>query len=411
MPESIVSVFARHRGRILLVRADATDGLWDAISVHGRQGPERTACRALERYLEPGHTAAIRRVGESGVNADDARPVLVDVSDRKMRQDVEVAWVHATEMLRRETVPGLWEQYRQIGPTRDTVLADRVHGSSTVSIHALEVLRDRAAQLEAGPSTEGWSEIVSDAKALATSRPELTALVTRIDRAMSRADGEAEALERVCRDEIDRAARADEAAARRAAPLCADLCVLSLSRSQTVESCLTGADASSVVLLESRPDREAIPMAESLACEGVAVSLTLDAAIAHQLVDRSIDLVLVGADTIDASGRVRNKLGTRTAALAARSTGVPFVVVTSVDKIAPGSPGPTDHLGRAELYDGDAPLQVACPRFDWTDPTWVDLVITEHGALARPSIAAMNDQHRTQRAWRRGDRSSRDRAA
>lgn len=407
MAASRVTVFARNRGRVLLEGGHNSAGPSAAIDRPIGGAVERTAREAIAACFERGEGATIARMGApvSGPTGGTIHPVLVDVPDRSLAPDAPIAnptWRHATDLRGGGSDPSLWRAYRRVGPTRETVLADRAHGSTTVSIHALEVLRDRAGEAVGAGETElGRRELESLALEFATARPELTALVTRVDRAISRAQGSLERFERTCREEIDRAVTADEGAAARAATRCADANVLTLSRSRTVRLALTAGSPASVILLESRPGRESIPMAEALARHAVPVALTLDAAVGQLIGDGKIDLLLVGADTIDADGGIHNKVGTRTAAVAARSADVPVVAVAAADKIASDPPERTDLVDVADLYDGPAAIEVACPLFDRTEPDLVDLVVTERGLLPPHGIQSVAAQHRANRNWRK----------
>jgi len=457
-PTPVVTCFLRHRGAVLLLRrSDAVGsypGRWGGVSGHvarpgadpdARERSPEAAARA-EVAEETGLLDACElvRAGDP-VAVDDehgawrVHPFLFDCAARDARtneETVECEWVAPTEILRRETVPALWDAYDRVRPTVATVAADRDHGAASLSVRALAVLRDRAGELAVGRSSgaDGPRRELADlADELVAARPGMAALRNRVHRAMSEAaEGPdasdaawtAAAVEAAATGAIAAALSADDAAAAAAADRIGGT-VLTLSRSGTVLSALRAADLDGVVVAESRPGREGVGVAEALAAEGHDVTLVPDAAVAHHLGTGAVDAVVVGADTVLADGRVVNKVGTRGAAAAAAREGVPVDVVAARDKVAPatdgdpgdggetdadsGDGGETDadsgdggetavDLGAvdpAAVYDGDADLRVAAPLFDVTPAALVDAVVTEDGALAPAEVRAVAEAHGT----------------
>jgi translation initiation factor 2B subunit (eIF-2B alpha/beta/delta family) len=232
---------------------------------------------------------------------------------------------------------------------------------------------------------------------------------------MSEADGTPEGVERAAHEGIGRALDADRRAARTMADRVTGECVLTLSRSGTVERALVGETPEAeteegagtgptrVVVAESRPAREGVGVAERLADAGVDVTLVTDAAVAHVLsggLGHGIDRVVVGADTLFPDGSVLNKTGTRGVAMAASNEGVSVDVVAATDKVATtaaveGEEGPAE-----AVYDGDADVDVANPTFDRTPAAFVDGVVTERGVLDAEGVAEVADELRALAAWR-----------
>jgi translation initiation factor 2B subunit (eIF-2B alpha/beta/delta family) len=196
---------------------------------------------------------------------------------------------------------------------------------------------------------------------------------------------------------------ADAETARRAADQIAGQRVLTLSRSGTVLDALRTADpAPSVVVAVSEPGGEGIGVAEALAEADLDVTLLPDAAIATTLTDDSIDAVLVGADTVRPSGAVVNKVGTRSAALAAHREDVPFYAACSVDKISVDD-DPSSSSEEADpktVYDGPVALEVAAPRFDETPPDLVTGgIVTDRGTHTPDDISAFAEELEQLREW------------
>jgi len=478
----VVTCFLRNRGEVLLLRrSDAVGsyaGRWGAVAGHvepdpgderderekrgqgGKRGgdadggpPDSAAVNAAthrEIDEETGLLHAVTRVraGEPFPVADAdlgtrwvVHPHLFDCESRAVEPNAEttgIAWVHPTEIRRRETVPDLWRSYERVAPSVETVAGDREHGSAYLSVRALEVLRDRAGVLAFGADDAGtrdgggpggrddatdghgdsdpaddWREQIALARGLLAARPAMTVVGNRLNRVVDAARGErtAAAVERAAREGVERAVAADDAAAREAADIVAGDRVFTLSRSGTVRGALRQAEPSAVIVAESRPGREGIGVAESFAAE-CPVTLTTDAAVPWVLADRPVDAVLVGADSVLPDGSVVNKVGTRAAALAAAREGIPAYAVAARDKVHPAGEDGDDDGGDdpnrdallepadpAELYDGPADLDLANPLFDVTDPDLLAGVVTEDGLRSPGEIAEIAAVNRTLAAW------------
>lgn len=387
MSETVIS-FLRADGRMLLARRGSTGGEWDVPVRNGEEGFEGTA-RELARECLPDGEATLVRTGDP-VEVDGSRhhPFLFDCEPDDAGENAE--WVHPTA-LRHDGTTGRWRAYRAVSPSIGSVRDDRSHGSAYVSIRALEVLRDRAAE------GADWPTVVERATDLLAARPSMAALANRVNRAMFEAGGSrsAAALEDAAKTGIERAAGADRRAAERAAELIEGT-VLTLSRSGTVRGALSASEPDRVVVLESRPDCEGTDVAEELA--GLLdVTLTLDAAVSHVMPE--IDHVLVGADTVLADGSVVNKVGTRTAAVAAAREGVPLHAVAAVDKVSPSTEPVLESIDRESVTDDDR-VGVDCPLFDRTPPELVAGVITEEGVLDADGIEAAASDHERRSRWK-----------
>ncbi len=419
-PTPVVTGFLRNRGEVLVIRrSDAVGtypGRWGGISGYVEEDPVETARCEIDEETGLLDAVTLVRRGEplavyDGEHRFRVHPFLFDCADRGVEPNEEIdrfQWTAPTAIFDLETVPDLWETYRRVAPTVETVAGDRTSGSAAISIRALEVLRDRAGELETGETEVGvaWEELATLANTLLDARPSMAALANRIHRVMDAAGDEtATAVERAARNEIDRAFAADEAAAEHAGERCRDASVLTLSRSGTVLDALREGEPAAVTVLESRPDCEGVGVAETLSDAGIDVTLTIDAAVSQCLAERPHDLVLVGADTVYPDGSVVNKVGTRTAAVAADHAGVPMFAVAATDKvaIADGSAidGSTDlEPGEPEaVYDGDRNIAVDNPTFDATPGSLVTGVITERGVLAGTELAEVATEHERRRGW------------
>jgi methylthioribose-1-phosphate isomerase len=103
---------------------------------------------------------------------------------------------------------------------------------------------------------------------------------------------------------------------------------------------------------ETRPRNQGASLtAWELGKHGVPHAVIVDNAGGHLMQHGDVDVVIVGADRVTATGDVCNKIGTYLKALAAHDTGVPFYVAT---------PSPTIDFS---LTDGlqDIPIETRSP--------------------------------------------------
>ena len=411
----VVTAFVRHGGNVLLCRRSERvgtyTGQWGGISGYAEGAPDEQVFVELaeEAGFDRDAVDLVRAGATVDVHDEDldthwvVHPYLVDVDDREvaLSEEHEVAeWVHATEMLRRDCVPGLWTAYERVAPSVRSVAADDEHGAAALSVHALEVLRDRAGVLRAENASDdaAFAEVADLAGRLRRARPSMAVLANRVNRAMATADASAASLETAAMDGINRAVRVDVEAAERAAAVVGDRTVLTLSRSGTVRRALAEATPTEVFVAESRPAREGVDVAEGLLA-AVPTTLHTDAAIGHVLATEALDCVLVGADAVLADGRVVNKTGTRLAAVAAAHEDVPFFVACASDKVRTDETVNLESGRRSAVYDGDAPLAVTNPTFDVTPAHLVDAVLTERGDLDPSEVRDVAEELAALAAW------------
>jgi translation initiation factor 2B subunit (eIF-2B alpha/beta/delta family)/ADP-ribose pyrophosphatase YjhB (NUDIX family) len=417
---AVVTCVLRHDGEVLLFRraddAETYPGRWGTITGYVEHADPLASARMEIREETALTEFDLARRGDPFEVRDgdlgrtwEINPFLFDAGSRDVRTNKETAraeWTTPTEILRRGTVPDLWTAYDRVRPTPETVAADDEHGSASLSVRALEVLRDEAAlSAESGGSID---EVYATAEALLDARPSMAALGNRVNRAVSGAETPDDA-EDAAIEGIERALEADERAAECAAAT-VEGHVLTLSRSGTVLATLrhsadahagatTGVEA--VTVAESRPACEGIDVAETLATAGLDVRVCTDAAVAGVLAGEEVDCVLVGADTVLPDGRVVNKTGTRGTAIAADRENVPVYVATASDKISPEptarvESGPTD-----AVHDGDGGVEAINPTFDVTPGEHIDAVLTERGPFSRTDIADVASELRELGSWRR----------
>lgn len=414
----VVTCFIRHHSEVLLLRRSAKVGSyageWGTVAGHADGNPDAAARREIREEVGLTEGVTLVRRGEA-FPVDDAEletrwvvhPYLFDAAHRSITlngESVEAEWVMPTEILRRDTVPQLWTSYEHVAPTVESVAADTEHGSAYIAARAAEVLRDVAGQLRGRGAPDGSGRLRETARQLFDARPSMAALGNRIHRIMNAAAPAfaPATIESEAHHVIQEAHAAQMATVRQAAEQIAGQHILTLSRSSTVLDAMRHADPSpSVIVAESRPDCEGVYTAEALADHGAAATLCTDAAIPAVIDQEPIDAVIVGADTVLASGDVVNKTGTRSAALAAQEAGIPVLVVASTDKISPDTAPHREEGPPAAVYGGTADIRVLNPTFDVTPAAWVAGWITEQGTCSRDEVGRWAATHGGWRAWMR----------
>jgi len=131
--------------------------------------------------------------------------------------------------------------------------------------------------------------------------------------------------------------------------------------------------------------------------EGIPVTLIADSAAATLMKQGRVQWLIVGSDRIAANGDVANKIGTYHAAIAARHHGVKVMVVaptSTVDLATPnGDAIPIEERPEQEVLAfggtrvGPAGVHAWNPAFDVTPAELVDVLVTEKGAMARPTTS------------------------
>jgi len=149
----------------------------------------------------------------------------------------------------------------------------------------------------------------------------------------------------------------------------------------------------SVVATETRPRMQGYITVDFLHKAGIPAPLILDSAVRYYM--KKVDLALVGADAITVNGSLINKVGTSQVALAASEARVNFVCAAETYKFSPRTllgemveieeRDPSEVLS-PELQKKWPDLKVSNPAFDVTPHKYIDMIITEIGAIS-PEMA------------------------
>jgi ribose 1,5-bisphosphate isomerase len=257
-----------------------------------------------------------------------------------------------------------------IDDTVKLIQGDRVHGAGWLARQAVEALAQ---------AVEEGEDPLDAGRTLALARPSIAAVAGAVGRALAAGKTQEQLLEQ-CRALLE---RRDRAAHSIAVLLRPDLTgtVMTYSASATVREAIGHAEPARVVCTVTEPHGEGRGLAEELAAEGVTVELVADEDAAHAVT--TVDLLLLGADSVFRDGSLVNKAGTDALAEAANDAGVRVVVACETFKLTPFVASAESPW--AERVEGD-------DQFDLVPAHRIDRYVTEEGAFAPEDIAALVDR-------------------
>jgi ribose 1,5-bisphosphate isomerase len=266
-----------------------------------------------------------------------------------------------------------------LAETVEELRSDRTHGGSWMARRAVEALLEVTAR-PAASTGELLERLLDAGRELAEARPAMGAITHAVGRLVASAHSAShlspDDLRRLVSEEADAliAAR-DRAAASIAvhlAPSLRDALLLTHSSSATVREAVLHTPPARVFCTVSAPFEEGRRLAEDLRTEGLDVELVEDSDVGRALEKAS--LVLVGADTVYEDGTIKNKIGTRPLAEAARGEGVRTFVACELLKLAPVPP-PT--------VEDEAELR------DTTPAELVEEIVTEEGFVVPDQVRSL----------------------
>jgi ribose 1,5-bisphosphate isomerase len=168
--------------------------------------------------------------------------------------------------------------------------------------------------------------------------------------------------------------------------------VLTHCNSEVALGCIIEAHRSGkeieVFATEVRPRNQGHITIKTLNDAGVKTNFIVDSAVRSFI--RDIDLVIVGADAVTVNGAVVNKIGTSQVAHTAAEARVKVLVAAETYKFAPRTVAgnlieieerPASEVLPDEIARTLPNVTVRNPAFDVTPPEYIDLIITEQGAI------------------------------
>lgn len=144
----------------------------------------------------------------------------------------------------------------------------------------------------------------------------------------------------------------------------------------------------SVITTESRPRWQGHLNLKQLDKLGISTALIVDSAVRHFM--KEVDLVIVGADAVTVNGSVINKIGTSQLALVAREARKNVIIAAETYKFSSrtisGELVEIEERDFSEVISKEklgefSNVSVRNPAFDVTPREYIDLIVTEAGAI------------------------------
>jgi translation initiation factor 2B subunit (eIF-2B alpha/beta/delta family) len=244
----------------------------------------------------------------------------------------------------------------------ERVAKDDKHGASWLARESVEAVAE-AIELGEDP--------LPLARELVRARPAMGAIAGALGRVIA-AGRSPEQMAEEARALVEARERAAKAIAVLLAPYVQGV-VMTHSASATVKEVLLHTPPERVVCTVSDPGGEGRELAEELRGAGLTADVVDDTDAEHAV--GTVNLLLIGADTVFRDGSLVNKVGTAGLAKAAKKAGVSVAVACEVIKLTPADPRDPGEK-----------------RFDLTEPKNIDRYVTEEGEYAPDEIGSLIDR-------------------
>jgi len=291
-----------------------------------------------------------------------------------------------------------------LSETAESIKNMEIRGAGRIARAAVEALADYARSLDVSDPAVFRQEMNKAAGILIETRPTAVSLPNAV-RSVIRALDEFESVEAAKKAVLSRAAefiQRSEHAVERIAEIGArhisdgDI-LLTHCNSEAALGCILEAHRQGkdieVYATEVRPRGQGLITIRTLNEAGIPTNYIVDSAVRHFI--NEVDIVFVGADAIAVNGAVVNKIGTAQTALAAHEARTNFIVAAETYKFAPRTilgelieieeRDPAEVLPR-EVAEELPYVRVRNPAFDVTPADYIDLIVTEQGAIP-PELA------------------------
>ncbi|KDE56253.1 ribose 1,5-bisphosphate isomerase [Methanoculleus sp. MH98A] len=291
-----------------------------------------------------------------------------------------------------------------LSETAASIKSMEIRGAGRIARAAVEALADYAANLDVSDPETFKQEMQKAADILTATRPTAVSLpnaVRSVMRALDSFDSVEAARDAVlarAAEFVDHSEHAVERIAAIGARHISDGDVLlTHCNSEAALGCILEAHRQGkeleVYATEVRPRGQGLITIRTLNDAGIRTNYIVDSAVRYFIND--VDLVVVGADAIAVNGAVVNKIGTAQIAHAAHEARTNVIVAAETYKFAPRTilgdlieieeRDPDEVLPRAVAEELPF-VRVRNPAFDVTPAEYVDLIVTEQGAIP-PGLA------------------------
>jgi ribose 1,5-bisphosphate isomerase len=283
--------------------------------------------------------------------------------------------------------------------TAKKIKSMEIRGAGRIARAAAEALRDYAAASTVPDREHFVADMENAAAILVATRPTAVSLPNAVhivmagirqartlDAARSDVTGRADRFIRSSQDAVAKIARFGASHIRDGDT------ILTHCNSEAALSCIIEAHRSGkeieVFATEVRPRNQGLVTIKTLNDAGIKTNFIVDSAVRSFISD--IDLVIVGADAVTVNGAVVNKIGTSQVAHSAHEARVNMVVAAETYKFAPRTilgefirieERPGNEVLSDEIARTLPNVKVRNPAFDVTPAEYVDLIVTEQGAI------------------------------
>ncbi|MDH7511087.1 MAG: ribose 1,5-bisphosphate isomerase [Methanolinea sp.] len=287
-----------------------------------------------------------------------------------------------------------------LADTAEKIKSMEVRGAGRIAREAVKALRDHATSLQAATVAEFREGMEEAASVLVSTRPTAVSLPNAIHSVMATlrrdfpsvgsARGEfLQACDSFVAASLLAVKKIGEIGARhiRDGDVLMTHCNSEAALACMLEAWRIGRDFS-VFATEVRPRNQGLLTIGTLEEAGIPTNFIVDSAARYFM--NEVDLVIVGADAISVNGAVVNKIGTSQIALAAHEARTRVMVAAETYKFAPrtilGEFIRIEERDPAEVLPPDIAgkfrhVRVRNPAFDVTPAEYVDLIVTEAGAI------------------------------
>jgi ribose 1,5-bisphosphate isomerase len=283
--------------------------------------------------------------------------------------------------------------------TAEKIKNMEIRGAGRIARAAAEALRDQALSINVTDITTFQAEMKRGADALVATRPTAVSLPNAVHIVMSGLDS-ARTLNDAKNGVIQRAdsfIHSSQNAVRKIAEFGARHIsdgdtILTHCNSEAALSCIIEAHRSgkeiTVYATEVRPRNQGLITIRALNDAGITTNYIVDSAVRSFI--HKVDLVMVGADAVTVNGAVVNKIGTAQVAHTAHEARVNVIVAAETYKFAPRTivgeliqieERPAEEVLPEAIARTLSHVTVRNPVFDVTPAEYVDLIITEAGAI------------------------------